>query len=160
VTKRPEDLGLSIAESKTLMATIQRQVADAQVASWVERHRCCEACGTRQRSKGSDPINFMTLYGDVRLCSLRLHHYQCQSIEGLNTVSPLRSLIPDHVAPERLYLEARWASLAPCAAAAGLALSPPAAASSPEPRLTPTATSLSPLSSGASRTSLQCCAGL
>jgi hypothetical protein len=97
------------------MATIQRQVADAQVASWVERHRCCEACGTRQRSKGSDPINFMTLYGDVRLCSPRLHHYQCQSIEGLNTVSPLRSLIPDHVAPERLYLEARRASLAPCA---------------------------------------------
>ena len=35
-------------------------------------------------------------------------------------MSPLRALIPDHVAPERLYLEARWASLVPYAAAAGL----------------------------------------
>ena len=30
------------------------------------------------------------------------------------------TLIPDHVAPERLYLEARWSSLVPYAAAAGL----------------------------------------
>ena len=35
-------------------------------------------------------------------------------------MSPLRNLLPDYVAPERLYLEARWASLVPYAAAAGL----------------------------------------
>lgn len=35
-------------------------------------------------------------------------------------VAPLRDLMPGHVAPERLYLEARWASLVPYAAAAGL----------------------------------------
>lgn len=120
VAERPEDLGLSIAEGKAVMATIQRQVVDAQVASWVEQHRCCEACGARQRSKGSYPIIFMTLYGDVRLNSPRLHRCQCQSTEGPTTVSPLRKLIPDHVAPERLYLEARWASLTPFTAAAGL----------------------------------------
>ena len=40
--------------------------------------------------------------------------------DGPATVSPLRNLIPDYVAPERLYLEARWASLVPYAAAAGL----------------------------------------
>lgn len=39
---------------------------------------------------------------------------------GPATISPLRALIPDHVAPERLYLEARWSSLVPYAAAAGL----------------------------------------
>ncbi len=32
----------------------------------------------------------------------------------------MRDLLPDHVAPERLYLETRWASLVPYAAAAGL----------------------------------------
>jgi len=32
----------------------------------------------------------------------------------------LRRLIPDHIAPERLYLETRWASLVPYAAAAEL----------------------------------------
>jgi hypothetical protein len=34
-------------------------------------------------------------------------------------MSPLRDLIPNHVTPERLYLEARW-SLVPYAAATGL----------------------------------------
>ena len=35
-------------------------------------------------------------------------------------MSPLVELIPDHVAPERLYLETRWASLVPYAIAAEL----------------------------------------
>ena len=119
-TERPEDLGLSIPEGKALMVAVQRQVVDAQVASWVERDRYCEACGTRRRSKGSYPITFMTLYGDVYLRSPRLHRCPCQGTEGPATASPLRNLISNHVAPERLYLEARWASLAPYAAVAGL----------------------------------------
>ena len=119
-TERPEDLGLSIAEGKALMAAVQRQVVDVQVASWTERHRCCAACGARRRSKGSYPVTFMTLYGDVRLRSPRLRRCSCQGTEGPATASPLCGLIPDHVAPERLYLEARWASLAPYAAAAGM----------------------------------------
>ena len=119
-TERPEDLGLSIAEGKALMAAVQQRVVDAQVASWAERHRCCEACGARRHSKGSYPVIFMTLYGDVRISSPRLHRCPCQGTDGPATVSPLRDLIPDHVAPERLYLEARWSSLVPYAAAAGL----------------------------------------
>ena len=119
-TERPEDLGLSIAEGKALMAAVQQRVVDAQVASWTERHRCCEACGARRHSKGSHPVVFLTLYGDVRIASPRLHRCPCQGTDGPATVSPLRNLIPDYVAPERLYLEARWASLVPYAAAAGL----------------------------------------
>ena len=63
---------------------------------------------------------FRTLFGDVELDSPRLHRCQCQDTAGPATVSPPRDLITDHVAPERLYLEARWASLVPYAAAAGL----------------------------------------
>ncbi len=55
-TERPEDLGLSIAEGKALMAAVQQQVVDTQAVSWVERQRCCEACGTRRHSKGSYPV--------------------------------------------------------------------------------------------------------
>jgi hypothetical protein len=117
-TERPEDLGLSIAEGKALMAAVQQRVVDAQLASWAERHRCCEACGARRQSKGSYPVVFLTLYGDVRVASPRLRRCPCH--DGPATVSPLRNLIPDYVAPERLYLEARWASLVPYAAAAGL----------------------------------------
>ena len=54
-TERPEDLGLSIAEAKALLATIQRQVVEAQVASWTERHRCCVACGARHAARAATP---------------------------------------------------------------------------------------------------------
>jgi hypothetical protein len=107
VTERPEDLGLSIAEGKKLLAAVQQRTVDAQVASWMERHRCCEACGQRRRSKGNHRVVFLTLYGDVGISSPRLHRCPCQSTEGPATLSPLRALIPDYVAPERLYLEAR-----------------------------------------------------
>jgi hypothetical protein len=120
VTDRPEDLGLSIAEGKKLLAAVQQRTVDAQVASWMERHRCCEACGQRRRSKGNHRVVFLTLYGDVGITSPRLHRCPCQSTEGPATLSPLRALIPDYVAPECLYLEARWASLVPYAAAADL----------------------------------------
>jgi hypothetical protein len=102
------------------MSGVQQRIIDAQVASWADRHRCCEACGARRHNKGNHPIVFHTLYGDVRIASPRLNRCPCQSADGPATVSLLRDLIPDHVAPERLYLEARWASLVPYAAAAGL----------------------------------------
>ncbi|MDP9089321.1 MAG: hypothetical protein M3O26_11370 [Pseudomonadota bacterium] len=117
-TERPEDLGLLMAEGKTLLAAIQNKTVIAQVTEWSQRHRGCEACGAQRQIKGSYPIQFHTLYGDVDLRSPRFHRCPCQGAEGPATVSPLGDLIPDHVAPERLYLEARWASLVPYAAAA------------------------------------------
>lgn len=119
-TDRPEDVGLSIAEGKQLLAAAQQQIVGAQVAAWSVRHRRCECCGRQRRSKGSYPIVFRTLYGDVHLPSPRLHRCSCQGDAGPATVSPLTTLLPGHIAPERLYLEARWASLVPYAAAAGL----------------------------------------
>jgi hypothetical protein len=119
-TERPEDVGLSLAEGKAVIAAIQRRVVQAQSRTWTARHRCCEACGARRLSKGSYPILFRTLFGDVPLTSPRLHRCPCLGADGPATVSPLRDLLPDHVAPERLYLEARWSSLVPYAAVAGL----------------------------------------
>ena len=136
-TERPEDLGLSLAEGKALTAAVQHHIVAAQAVSWTERHRCCEACGTRRRSKGSYPIVFRTLYGDVQLASPRLHRCPCQGTDGAATVSPLRDLMPGQIAPERLYLEARWASLVPYAAAAGLL------------------TDVLPIASGANRTTVR-----
>ena len=120
VTDRPEDVGLSLADGKALLAAVQHRVVEAQADTWIGRHRRCEACGTRRRCKGSYPILFRTLYGNVPITSPRLHRCACRDGVGPATISPLRELLPSHVAPERLYLEARWASLVPYAAAAGL----------------------------------------
>ncbi len=119
-TQRSEQIGLSLAEGKAMLAAVQLPLVKAQVASWVEPHRICDVCGTRRRSKGNYPLVFRTLYGDVPLQSPRMHRCPCQAGIAPATSSPLRELLPDHVAPERLYLESRWASLVPYAAAAGL----------------------------------------
>ena len=119
-TERVEDVGLPLADGKALLAAVQYPVVKAQADTWTGRHRCCKACGARRRCNGSYPILFRTLYGDVRLASPRLHRCVCKEGVGPVTVSPLQRLILGHVAPERLHLEARWASLVPYAAAAGL----------------------------------------
>ncbi|MGH7044542.1 MAG: ISKra4 family transposase [Acetobacteraceae bacterium] len=119
-TERPEDLGLSIAEAKRLLTAAQDRIIATQVADWSRRHRPCGACGRPRRIKGTSPIVFRTLYGDVDLRSPRVHRCACQNGCGPATISPLREFIPGHVSPERLYLEAKWASLVPYAAAAEL----------------------------------------
>jgi hypothetical protein len=118
--ERAEDLGLSISQSKALLAAAQQRIVEAQTTSWTEGRRCCEVCSRRRRSKGGYPIIFHTLFGDVRLSSPRFHRCPCQEGSGKATVSPLAQLIPDHVAPERLYLETRWASLVSYVAAVDL----------------------------------------
>jgi hypothetical protein len=119
-TGRVEDIGLSLAEGKTLLTAVQRLTVERQASTWIERHRCCASCGRRCRSKGSYPVVFRTLFGAVRLASPRFHRCRCQNQDGPATVSPLNELLADHVAPERLYLETRWASLAPYAATAAM----------------------------------------
>jgi hypothetical protein len=117
---RLEEVGLSLAESKTVLGGFQRRLVGLQAAAHVERRRHCETCGRRLRSKGSYPIVFRSLFGDIRLTSPRLHRCRCQDQAGTATVSPLKELLSGHVAPERLYLETRWASLVPYAATAEL----------------------------------------
>jgi hypothetical protein len=73
-------------------------------------------CGRPWRVKGSYPVTYHTLFGDIELNSQRLHACPCRGAERPDTVSPLCELIRDKVSPERLYLEARWASLVPYAA--------------------------------------------
>jgi hypothetical protein len=118
VTKGAEDLGLSLSEAKTLLAKLQQAMVETQVELWLRENRNLDGC--HLRSKGSYPVTFHTLFGDVRLKSPRYCLPRTAGGNGPATISPLRKLIPDHIAPERLYLEARWASLVPYAAAAEL----------------------------------------
>ena len=118
-TKGAEDLGLTVSEGKAILAATQQRLVEHQVRVWTDARRCCALCGYRRRGNGSYPIIFKTLYGDVRLNSPRLHRCVCDP-DGPSSISPLVMLIPQHISPERLYLETRWAALVPYAAAAEL----------------------------------------
>tara|TARA_B100000614_G_scaffold226594_1_gene217257 strand:- start:950 stop:1456 length:507 start_codon:yes stop_codon:yes gene_type:complete len=118
VTKGAEDLGLSLSESKALLTKLQQKMVETQVSTWLRQHH--ERDGRFLRHNGYYPVTFHTLFGDVRLRSPRYRLQDREENNGPATISPLRQLIPDHIAPERLYLETRWASLVPYAAAAEL----------------------------------------
>src|SRR5689334_16129778 len=107
---RLEAVGLCLEESKDLLGRLQHAVVEAQAAAYVNRHRCCSACGRRPRGKGQYPIVFRTAFGHVPLASPRFYRCRCHPADS-RTFSPLAALFTEHTAPELLYLETRWASL-------------------------------------------------
>jgi hypothetical protein len=89
---------------------LQKAVVEEQITNYLAAHQCCGDCGEPLLHKGSHQITFRTLFGNLVIESPRLFHCKCRS-HGKRTFSPLTELLPEHVAPERLYLETKWASL-------------------------------------------------
>ena len=107
-----EQVGLSLAEAKELLGRVQERVVGAQATAFLADNRHCGACGRRLWSKGRTSFRFRTPFGDVPVTGPRLKCCPCQSATR-GSFSPLTRLFTEHVAPEMLYLETRWASLVP-----------------------------------------------
>ncbi|GAA4020302.1 hypothetical protein GCM10022408_37830 [Hymenobacter fastidiosus] len=99
-------VGLTLDESKALLQRIQQQMIGQQVAIHLQAH---QPVGLRK--KGRYPLQLKTLFGNVTVDSPR--YYLPPTEAGAKTYSPLQQLFPQHVTPERLYLETKWASLIP-----------------------------------------------
>jgi hypothetical protein len=97
-------------EAKQLLAAIQTKIVERQVADYLETQRPCPRCGRIRGLNGSHPVKFQTLFGNLELRSPRWNHCGCQP-NPAKTFSPLSELLKEHVSPERLYLETKWASL-------------------------------------------------
>ena len=107
---RVGEIGLSLEEGKAILAGLQRPIIEAQVTGYLRQHGHCPHCQRRLWRKGSNTMAFRTLFGMVKLASPRLYRCPCQSGNG-KTFSPLAALLTEHVSPELLYLETKWASL-------------------------------------------------
>jgi hypothetical protein len=105
-----EQLGLTLAEAKQVLREVQQQIVNQQVAAFLAGHVHCPACGRQRGTKDHKTLTFRTLFGKLRLASPRLRQCACQA-HPTQTVSPLSGLLPEHTAPELLYLESKWASL-------------------------------------------------
>ena len=104
------EIGLSIEDSKGLLLNLQQEIVAAQAQAFCEAHSTCSCCGRRLRRKGSKSVQYRTVFGDIPVDSPRFYHCACQP-HTAQTFSPLTALFPDHVAPEMLWLETKWASL-------------------------------------------------
>lgn len=107
---RLEDIGLTLSESKRLLAAIQKILVEQQVDEYLEARRKCPTCGEARGRKGSHTVSLQTLFGNVKIDSPRWNHCPCQPQET-KTFSPVAELLSERVSPERLYLETKWGSL-------------------------------------------------
>jgi hypothetical protein len=108
-----ETLGLSLAESKAILAGVQEAVVAQQTAAYLTTQQICPACGTRRRCKGHHQIVVRSLFGTLRLDSPRFRRCACQPKDSPDSSSPLAKRLSERTTPERRYLEAKWAALLP-----------------------------------------------
>ena len=106
----PEDLGLTLAEARTLLQNMQLTMVERQVAHYLDQQGSCLQCGKKRQRKGAHSLVYRTLFGKLRLRSVRLFHCVCQPVPT-RSFSPLAQLLSERTAPELLYLESKFASL-------------------------------------------------
>jgi hypothetical protein len=108
--QRIEHLGLTLAESKQLLSTIQRHLLQQQVNTFLDARSTCPDCGTPLKLKAHGSRSFRTLLGTFQFYSPRLEHCDCKR-RKTSSFRPLSALLTASVAPELLYMEAKWSSL-------------------------------------------------
>jgi hypothetical protein len=108
--QRIEHLGLSLAESKQLLGTLQRHILQQQVTTFLDTHSTCPDCGTPLQLKARGNKSFRTLFDICKFSSPRLEHCDCKRRKTAS-FRPLSALLTEPVAPELLSMEAKWSSL-------------------------------------------------
>src|SRR5215471_15498312 len=108
--QRIEHLGLTLAESKQLLSTLQRHLLQQQITTFLDARSTCPDCGTPLKLKARGSRSFRTLFGTFTFDSPRLEHCDCTR-HKTSSFRPLSALLTESVAPELLYMEAKWSSL-------------------------------------------------
>lgn len=91
---KPETLGLTLAEGKSILREIQRVVVEQQTAHWVAAQRRCSACGRSRHGKGHHDLAMRTIFGRITIPSQRFLQRDCQPHET-KSCSPLAELLPE-----------------------------------------------------------------
>jgi len=109
-SQRIEHLGLTMAEAKQLLSTLQQHLLQHQVDTFLDRCSICADCGALLKVKAHASRSFRTLFGTYKLSSPRLEHCDCTQRKTAS-FRPLSALLTASVAPELLDMEAKWSSL-------------------------------------------------
>ena len=107
---RPSELGLSLAEAKSLLHGMQQSMVAEQVEHYLGQFKACEHCSAQRTKKGQHTIVFRTLFGKLHINSPRLYDCAGQN-HGRRSSSPLSELLASHCAPELSCLQTKFASL-------------------------------------------------
>ncbi|MGH7117734.1 MAG: ISKra4 family transposase [Acetobacteraceae bacterium] len=96
------DVGLSLAEAKSLMARLQETMVRGQVDEYAHCRRMCSECLTFQPVKDRRQRRLQTLFGTVDVEAPRLRICRCRLPPGVDEVafSPVSELLPGRCTPE------------------------------------------------------------
>ena len=114
--ERPEELssasvGLTIAEGKALLASLQAQIVTAQVQQHVASMKSCPQCGNAFRTKGHYQFTLRSVYGSVEMRVRRLKACPCSGSRAQSFSTLFTNKSP--ITPELRYLTAKTAALFP-----------------------------------------------
>jgi hypothetical protein len=107
---QPENLGLTLAQSKELLLQTQRSIVEQQIAEYQKQHELCSHCGNKLLHKDKRTITHRTPFGKLKLQCHRLFHCAC-SEQVTRSFNPVATLLKERTSPELLYLESKFASL-------------------------------------------------
>src|ERR1700730_8956781 len=126
VVDRPDcclaELGLTLAEGRSLLAKVQTELISKQVQRWLSGQTQCQSCGAALIHKDSRSTVLRTVYGKVTVKSPRLWSCACQGTAQTpqRVVHPLSKALPRRVTLELEYLQAKWAAHLPYRQATGM----------------------------------------
>ena len=78
--------------------------------TFLDTHATCPDCGAPLQPQGPRQSPFRTLFGTFKVYSPRLEYCDCTRPKT-SSFRPLAALLTEPVAPELLYMEAKWSSL-------------------------------------------------
>jgi hypothetical protein len=107
---RPDSLGLSLAEARSILAGLEQTIAQRQAAEFIAQAQRCPRCGQERACKGHHRIVFRTPFGKLTLDSPQLYRCPCEAQES-KSLSPLAELLVERTSPELMYLETKFAAL-------------------------------------------------
>ena len=102
-----EELGLTLAESKTLLGELGRLILQTQMEEYAACARVCGSCLKLRRLRDQRTRKIQTLFGTITVDAPRISACPCRS-QGFVDVSwsPLTDLLADRCTPELRRLQA------------------------------------------------------
>jgi hypothetical protein len=107
-------LGLTLAESKCLLANIQQELVESQVQYCVQERRNCTRCGSRRTLKDYHAACFRSLFGGVKLRVPRLNGCSCEGDDDRAQSVKIDGLV-NWVSPELEFIQSKLAAMIPYA---------------------------------------------
>ena len=74
-------LGLTLTESKHILAKVQKELVETQLQCYVQEQRICAQCGNLRMLKDYHTVCFMSLFGGVSLRVPRIYGCSCEGHE-------------------------------------------------------------------------------